>query len=186
MTSDLERSHNFKLVDARQIASSAWIAPNATVVGDVTLGDESSIWFNCVLRGDLAPIRIGKQSNVQDGCILHVGAEFPCTLGDRVSLGHGAIVHGATIEDDCLIGMRATVLNGAVVGKGSIVGAGAVVPEKMVIPPGSLVLGLPAKVVKSLAREHAETIAGTAKAYVGYARGYKASFAEENRRRADF
>lgn len=176
MTTDLERSYDFELVDALKIADSAWVAPNATVVGDVTLGEEGSIWFNCVIRGDLAPVKIGKQSNVQDGCILHVGAQYPCTLGDRVSLGHGAIVHGATIEDDCLIGMRATVLNGAVVGKGSIVGAGAVVPENMVIPPGSLVLGVPAKVIKPLTSTQAAGIAATATSYVGYSRGYKQRF----------
>ena len=176
MTTDLERSYHFQLVDDLKIAPDAWVAPNATLVGDVTLGEESSVWFNCVIRGDLSPVRIGKQSNVQDGCILHVGAEYPCTLGDRVSLGHGAIVHGATVEDDCLIGMRATVLNGAIIGKGSIVGAGAVVPENMVVPPGSLVLGVPAKVAKPLMAVHAEAIAATAQAYVGYSRGYRARF----------
>lgn len=176
MTEDLELALNFELKDDLKLAPSAWIAPNATVVGDVTLGDESSIWFNCVLRGDIAPIRIGKQSNVQDGCILHVGSTHPCTLGDRVSLGHGAIVHGATVEDDCLIGMRATVLNGAVIGRGSIVGAGALVPENMVVPPNSLVLGMPAKVVKEITPPQREAIEATALGYAGYARGYKRRF----------
>lgn len=176
MTEDLELALNFELKDCLAIADSAWIAPNATVLGDVTLGEESSIWFNCVVRGDIAPIRIGRQSNVQDGCILHVGATHPCLLGDRVSLGHGAIVHGATVEDDCLIGMRATVLNGAVVGRGSIVGAGAVVPENMVIPPNSLVLGVPAKVVKQVTPELRDGITATALGYAGYARGYKRRF----------
>jgi len=176
MTEDLELALNFELKDDLKIASSAWIAPNATVVGDVTLGDESSIWFNCVVRGDIAPVRIGTKTNVQDGCILHVGSTHPCILGDRVSLGHGAIVHGATVEDDCLIGMRATVLNGAVIGRGSIVGAGALVPENMVVPPNSLVLGVPAKVVKEVTPKLREGIEATALGYAGYARGYKRRF----------
>ncbi len=176
MTEDLELALNFELRDDLKVAPSAWIAPNAIVVGDVTLGDEASIWFGCVVRGDIAPIRIGKQSNVQDGCILHVGSTHPCILGDRVSLGHGAIVHGATVEDDCLIGMRATVLNGAVIGKGSIVGAGALVPENMVVPPNSLVLGVPAKVIKEVNDQQRKGIEATALGYAGYARGYKRRF----------
>lgn len=176
MTEDLELALRFELKDDLKIAASAWIAPSAVVVGDVTLGEDASIWFGCVIRGDLAPVRIGAQSNVQDGCILHVGATHPCTLGDRVSLGHGAIVHGATVEDDCLIGMRATVLNGAVIGRGSVVGAGAVVPENMIIPPNSLVLGIPGKVVKELPANLREGISITAQAYAGYARGYKKRF----------
>lgn len=176
MTEDLELALNFALKDDLKIAPSAWIAPNATVLGDVTLGDESSIWFNGVVRGDIAPIRIGNQTNVQDGCILHVGATHPCLLGDRVSLGHGAVVHGATVEDDCLIGMRATVLNGAIIGRGSIVGAGAVVPENMVVPPNSLVMGVPAKVIKEVSAKQREGITATAIGYAGYARGYKRRF----------
>ncbi|MBO9540363.1 gamma carbonic anhydrase family protein [bacterium] len=176
MTEDLEISRNFQLVDDLKIADSAWIAPNAIVVGDVTLEEDASVWFGCVIRGDIAPIRIGKGANVQDGCILHVGAKHPCTIGDRVSLGHGAIVHGATIEEDCLIAMRATVLNGAVIGKGSIVGAGCVVPENMVVPPNSLVVGVPAKVIKEISPNQRKGIEMTAEAYVGYARGYKRRF----------
>lgn len=176
MTEDLERSRPFELKDDLTIAPTAWIAPGAVVVGDVTLEDEASIWFGCVVRGDLSPVRIGRQSNLQDGSILHVGAKHPCTIGDRVSLGHGAIVHGATVEDDCLIAMRATVLNGAVIGTGSIVAAGALVPENMVVPPHSLVLGVPAKVIKTVTPEQRKGIEMTAEGYVGYARGYKRRF----------
>lgn len=176
MTEDLELSHHFELKDDLKVAPTAWIAPGAVVVGDVTLEDEASIWFGCVVRGDLSPVRIGRKSNIQDGAILHVGAKHPCTIGDGVSLGHGAIVHGATVEDDCLIAMRATVLNGAVIGTGSIVGAGAVVPENMVVPPHSLVVGVPAKVVKTITPKQREGIEMTAEGYVGYARGYKRRF----------
>lgn len=164
----------FRLLDDLQIDPSAWIAPNATVIGAVSIGPESSVFYQAVIRGDIAPIRIGAQTNVQDGCILHVGAEEPCILGDRVSLGHGAIVHGATVEDDCLIGMRATILNGAVIGKGSVVGAGAVVPEKMIVPPNSLVVGIPAKVVKQVPESLARIIAVTAENYAVYTRAHRA------------
>lgn len=173
MNEDLELARSFQLVDALAIAPTAWVAPNATLIGDVSLGDEVSVWFNCVLRGDLAPIRIGRQSNIQDGCILHVGAQYPCTIGERVSLGHGAIVHGATVEDDCLIAIRATILNGAVIGRGSLVGAGAVVPEHAVIPPNSLVLGVPAKVKGELTPAQREGVRMTAQAYVGYTPAYR-------------
>ncbi|MFZ1505474.1 MAG: gamma carbonic anhydrase family protein, partial [Anaerolineae bacterium] len=123
------------------IHRSVFIAPGAIITGQVTLGPESSVWFGCVLRGDVNTITIGAQCNIQDGCILHVDGDKPLRLGDRVSLGHGAIVHGCTVEDDVLIGIRATVLSGALIGHGSLIGAGALVPEGMVVPPHSLVLG---------------------------------------------
>src|ERR1041384_5319740 len=103
------------------IDASAYIAPGAVVLGDVTIGSQSSVWFGAVIRGDSAPIRIGRDTNVQDGAIVHADPGFPCTIGNRVTLGHGAIVHGATVEDECLIGMRAVVMNGAKIGRGSIV-----------------------------------------------------------------
>ncbi len=162
----------FQLLDDLRIDPSAWVAPNATVIGAVTIGPGSSVFYQSVLRGDIAPIRIGAQTNIQDGCILHVGSEDPCILGDRVSLGHGAVVHGATVEDDCLIGMRATILNGAVIGKGSVVGAGAVVPEKMIVPPNSLVVGIPAKVAKQVPAELGRIIRQTAENYVVYAQAH--------------
>lgn len=163
----------FELLDDLQIDPTAWIAPNATVIGAVTMGPRSSVYYQSVVRADIAPIRIGADTNVQDGCILHVGSEDPCILGDRVSLGHGAIVHGATIEDDCLIGMRATILNGAVIGKGSVVGAGAVVPEKMIVPPNSLVVGIPAKVIKQVPEGLSRIIGITAENYVVYTEGHR-------------
>jgi gamma-carbonic anhydrase len=129
------------------------IAPGAAVVGEVVLGADVSIWFNAVLRGDLAPVTVGDRSNLQDGAVAHVGDHSPCTVGADVVVGHRAMLHGCRVEDGCLIGMQATVLDDAVIGAGSIVGAGAVVPPRMVVPPRSLVLGLPAKVVKPLTAE---------------------------------
>ena len=111
------------------IEPTALVAATAVVLGDVTIGAESSVWFGAIIRGDSEAIRIGRQTNVQDGCILHADPGFPCTLGDRVTLGHGAIVHGATVEDDCLIGMRAVIMNGAKIGRGSIVAVGSIVTE---------------------------------------------------------
>jgi carbonic anhydrase/acetyltransferase-like protein (isoleucine patch superfamily) len=159
----------------KQIDSTAFIAPGAVVVGDVTVGAESSVWFGAVIRGDTEAIRIGRQTNVQDGCVLHADEGFPCTLGDRVTLGHGAIVHGATVEDDCLIGMRAVVMNGAKIGKGSIVAVGSVVTEGTEIPPGSVAIGQPAKVKRVLADRDGERIRHAAEHYVAAAKVYRAS-----------
>ena len=127
----------------------AFIHPEAFVCGDVTLGAGASVWPKAVIRADSAPIIIGPSSNVQDGVVLHVDPGLPCTIGARVTIGHRAIVHGATVEDDCLIGMGAIVLNRVVVGRGSLIGAGAVCAEGMVIPAGSVVLGVPGKVVRA-------------------------------------
>jgi len=126
------------------------IAPGAAVIGAVELGDDVSIWYGAVLRGDLAPVVIGAGTNIQDGCVLHVGDNSPCIIGRDVVVGHGAIVHACRVEDACLIGMHATVLDDAVIGQGSVVGAGAVVTQGKVIPPRSLVLGTPARVVRTL------------------------------------
>jgi carbonic anhydrase/acetyltransferase-like protein (isoleucine patch superfamily) len=152
---------------------SAFIAPGAVVLGDVTIGAESSVWFNAVIRGDTEAVRIGRQTNVQDGCILHADPGLPCTLGDRVTLGHGAIVHGASIEDEVLIGMGAIVLNGARIGKGSIVAAGALVPEGAEIPPHSVVMGAPAKVKRETTAEDRERIRHAAEHYVQEAKLYR-------------
>jgi carbonic anhydrase/acetyltransferase-like protein (isoleucine patch superfamily) len=151
---------------------SAFIASSATVIGDVQIGAEASIWFGAVVRGDTDQIVIGPRTNVQDGCILHVNRGQPCRVGAGVTMGHGAIVHAATIEADCLIGMRATVLDDAVVGEGSIVAAEAVVPPGTVIPPRSLVMGVPAKVVRSLSEAEVERNRRSAERYVGYSREY--------------
>lgn len=153
-----------------QVAATAFLARNATVLGDVTIGEESSIWYGAVVRGDTAPIRIGRQTNVQDLSCLHADDGFPCSIGDRVTIGHGAIVHGATVENDALIGMRAVVMNGAIIGAGSIVGVGAVVTEGARIPPGSIALGIPARVIRRVEPEDAERLRHAVEHYVGAAR----------------
>lgn len=156
------------------IDPTAFVAATAVVLGDVTILAEASVWFGAVVRGDMAAIRIGSQTNVQDGCILHADPGFPCTLGNGVTLGHGAIVHGATVEDDCLIGMRAVVMNGAKVGRGSIVAVGSVVTEGTEIPPGSVVMGQPAKVKRDVTERDRERIRHAAEHYVAAGRAYKA------------
>jgi carbonic anhydrase/acetyltransferase-like protein (isoleucine patch superfamily) len=128
----------------------AWIAPSADVIGDVTVGPNASVWHQCVLRGDIAPIRIGAESNVQDLTMVHVDIDRPCHVGDRVGIGHRAIIHGCDIEDDCLIGMGAIVLSNASIGAGSVIAAGAVVREGMRVPPNSLVVGVPGRVIRSV------------------------------------
>lgn len=158
-----------------KIHPTVFIADNAVIIGDVTIGAESSIWYGCVVRADTAPIVIGKGTNLQDGCIIHVDREFPAHIGDGVSLGHGAIVHGATIEDNVLVGIRAVVLNGAYIGRNSIIAAGAVVTPGTVIPPGSLVMGIPGKVIRSVDEEGLALIRRTAGNYVGYAKEYLAA-----------
>jgi carbonic anhydrase/acetyltransferase-like protein (isoleucine patch superfamily) len=156
------------------IDESAYVAPDASLAGDVTIGAHASIWFQAVLRGDMAPIVIGDDSNVQDGCVVHVDENLPATIGARVTMGHGAIVHGATIGDDCLIAMRAVVLNGCTVGKNCLIGAGAVLTEDTVVPDGSLVLGVPAKVIRPLRAEELERVRDNAREYLNLAAAYRA------------
>jgi len=151
-----------------------FIAPGAVVVGRVTLGDRASVWFNAVLRGDCAPITIGAETNIQDGAVLHVDPPSPVCIGERVVVGHGAVIHGARVEDECLIGMGAILLNDATVGTHSIIGAGAVVLEGMNIPPFSLVLGVPARVVRPLPESVIERIRDNAAVYVDLAAQYAA------------
>lgn len=148
------------------IDPTAFIHPQAIVLGDVSLGPRASVWPTAVLRGDSDRIVVGAESNVQDGAVLHADDGLPAIVGDRVAIGHRAIVHGAVIEDECLIGMGSVVLNGARVGRGSIIGAGAVVTEGMHVPPGSLVLGVPARVVKETTPAMRTRIAGTVAAYL--------------------
>ena len=148
------------------IDPSAFIHPLAFVCGDVTLGARVSIWPTAVLRGDTAAITIGEDSNVQDGTIVHVDHGVPCTIGARVAIGHRAIVHGATVEDDCLIAMGAVLLNRVHVGRGSIIGAGAVCKEGQVIPPNSLVLGMPARIVRATTSEDHVRIRRTVESYL--------------------
>ena len=130
------------------ISPSAWIAPNATILFDVTIGERSSVWYGVVMRGDADRIVIGSECNIQDLTMVHVDTGVPCMLGNRVSVGHSAIVHGCTVGEGALIGMGAIVLNGAVIGAGAVVGAGALVPEGMIVEPDTLVVGSPARVVR--------------------------------------
>jgi len=144
------------------------------VLGDVTLGPHASVWYTAVLRGDMAPIVVGESSNIQDGTIVHVDEGKPARIGARVGIGHRAVIHGCTIEDECLIGMGSVLLNGVVVGRGSVVGAGAVAPEGLIIPPGSLALGVPARVVRRVDAALAERIRGTWEHYVREAERHRA------------
>lgn len=157
-----------------RIDPSAFIAPGALVMGDVTLEVESSVWYTSVLRGDMAPIHVGSQSCIQDGTIVHVDAGVPCRIGARVGVGHRVILHGCTVEDDCLIGMGAILLNRVVVGRGSVVGAGALLTEGLVVPPGSLVLGMPGKVVRQVDETLSARIAHTWRHYVEQASRHRA------------
>lgn len=155
------------------IDPSAFIAPGAVVLGDVSMGPDSSVWYGCVVRGDMAPITIGASTNIQDLTMMHVDAGVPCTIGARVGVGHRAILHGCTVEDDCLVGMGAVLLNHVHVGTGSVIGAGAVLPEGMNVPPGSLVLGVPGKVVRSVDAILTTRIAGTWRHYVAEAKRHQ-------------
>jgi carbonic anhydrase/acetyltransferase-like protein (isoleucine patch superfamily) len=141
-----------------KIHESVFVAETAAIVGDVKIGEESSVWFNAVVRGDMKPITIGKQSNIQDCAVVHTDEENAVIIGDRVTVGHGAIVHGAKIGSDVLVGMGSMVLSGAVVGDRCIIGAGALVREKTEIPPNSIVLGIPGKVVGAVDEKRVEQI----------------------------
>lgn len=141
------------------LGARVFVAPGARVIGDCRLQDDVGIWFNAVLRGDLEPIEVGERSNIQDGAVLHTDYGMPCRIGKDVTVGHGAIVHGATVEDGALIGMGATVLSGARIGQGALVAAGALVPEGKEIPAGWLAMGVPAKAVRELTPEERERVA---------------------------
>jgi carbonic anhydrase/acetyltransferase-like protein (isoleucine patch superfamily) len=158
-----------------KIHSSVFIAKTATVVGEVSIGKSSSVWFSAVVRGDIAPVVIGKETNVQDGAVLHVGHGFPCIIGNRVTIGHGAIVHGAAVKDDAMIGIGAIVLTGAVIGEHSLVAAGAVVTENTVVPPGSLVMGIPGRPVRPISNEQRAYMMKAAKNYVKIAKEYRSA-----------
>jgi carbonic anhydrase/acetyltransferase-like protein (isoleucine patch superfamily) len=159
----------------------AFIAWNAEVAGDVTLGPGSSVWFSATLRGDLAPITVGESTNVQDGATLHVEGEAPLTVGSRVTVGHNAVLHGCAIGDDCLIGMGAVVLSRARIGNGSVVGAGALVPEGREYPARSLIVGNPARSLRTLDDESVEKIRGNARTYEELARQAARDYAEDPR-----
>lgn len=159
------------------IAASAFVAPGAVVTGQLTLSEQSSVWFGVIIRADSAPITIGADTNVQDGSVLHADPGHPCHVGARVTIGHAAVVHGAVVEDDCLIAIGARVLNGAVIGAGSLVGAGAVVSEGAIIPPRSLVLGIPGKVRREVSDTERERMARGVANYVKLAETYRAALA---------
>ncbi|MEM7072060.1 MAG: gamma carbonic anhydrase family protein [Pseudomonadota bacterium] len=145
--------------------TASWIAPNATLIGKVILHDESSVWWGAVLRGDNEPISVGQGSNIQDNAVLHTDPGYPLKIGTGVTVGHLAMLHGCTIGDDCLIGMGAVVLNGASIGAGTIIGAGALVPAKKPIPEGSLVVGQPGRVVRSVKPHEVDMICANARHY---------------------
>lgn len=159
-----------------QIDASAYIAAGAIVIGSVHLAKNTSVWHNAVLRGDINSIEIGEGSNVQDGTVVHLADDYGVKVGRYVTIGHAAMIHACAISDECLVGMQATVLDGAVVGAQSIVGAGALVTKGTQIPKGSLVLGAPAKVVRSLSQSERDGLKGMAEKYVEVARQHKNRF----------
>lgn len=158
-----------------QIHPSVFVGQGAVIVGDVTLDEECSVWFNASLRGDTDPILVAAGSNIQEGAILHADPGFPATIGAGVTIGHGAVVHGATVGRNCLIGIRSVLLNGVVVGENSIVGANALLTQGKVFAPGSLILGSPAKVVRTLSADEIEMIRITARRYVARAQAFSTS-----------
>jgi carbonic anhydrase/acetyltransferase-like protein (isoleucine patch superfamily) len=158
-----------------EIDPTAWIAANATVLGDVTIGAEASVWFGSVIRGDTSAIRVGARTNIQDLSMLHADPGFPCTVGSDVTVGHRCILHGCTIEDGAMVGMGAIVMNGAVIGAQSIVGAGALIPEGKVFPPRSLIVGFPAQVKRPLADHEIQLLNWSAAHYVTSAQNYRAA-----------
>ena len=167
-----------------RLDTTSWIAPSATLIGDVEIGEESSVWFGCVVRGDVHAIRIGNRTNIQDLSMIHVthhkgderkmdGSDgHPTLIGDDVTVGHRVMLHGCTIEDACLIGMSATILDGAVIGRESIVGAGALVTGAKTFPPRSLILGSPARAVRTLTDDEVAELYASAKRYVAFAQTY--------------
>ena len=165
----------FRLGDKQpQLGENAWVAPNATVIGDVRLGTEASVWWNATLRGDNDPIHIGARTNIQDGSVLHTDEGVPMHIGDDVTVGHLVMLHGCTIGDGALIGIGATVLNHAKIGRNCLVGAGAIVTEGKEFPDGSMILGSPAKAVRQLTPEQIEGLRLSAQHYVDNARRFRA------------
>ncbi len=161
-----------------RIAEALFVAWNAEVAGDVTLAPDTSVWFSATLRGDIEPITVGRGSNVQDGAVLHTDFGLPCVVGERVTIGHQAILHGCQVGDDCLIGMGAIVLSGAVIGKESVVGAGALVTEGKTFPPRSLIIGSPAKAVRTLDDAAIEKVRKNGEVYVKLAGAAGKAYAE--------
>jgi carbonic anhydrase/acetyltransferase-like protein (isoleucine patch superfamily) len=149
-----------------QIHPTAWVAPNATVVGDVTIGRNVGLWYSAVVRADTESITIGEDTNIQDGCVLHADPGYPLVIGTGVTVGHRAILHGCHIGDNVLVGMGAMVMNGATIGNGSLIGAGTLIPENATIPSGALVLGSPGKVRRKLTQDEGASIRAGAQKYI--------------------
>ena len=160
------------------LADTAWVADSAQVIGNVELAEGVSIWFGAILRGDNETLRIGRNSNVQDGSMLHSDPGFPLTLGENVTIGHHVMLHGCTVGDGSLIGIKAVILNGAKIGKNCLVGAGALVTEGKEFPDGSMIMGAPAKVVRELTPEQIEGVARAAQHYVDNAKRYAAGLSK--------
>jgi carbonic anhydrase/acetyltransferase-like protein (isoleucine patch superfamily) len=166
----------YQLEDAvPQIHASAWVAENATLAGQITLQKDVSIWFNAVLRAEHAPITVGEGSNIQDGSVCHVDPGMPLTIGRSVTVGHKVMLHGCTIGDESLIGINAVILNGAKIGRNCLIGANSLIPEGKEIPDGSLVMGSPGKIVRTLNEAQIEGLRASAMHYVENGRRYKAS-----------
>ncbi len=161
-----------------KIDDTAFLAPNAQIIGDVEIAEKASIWFGAVLRGDIEPIIIGKGSNIQDNCVLHTDRANACIIEENVTIGHGAILHGCTIKQGSLVGMGATILNGAIIGKNCLIGANALVTENTIIPEASLVVGSPAKILRSLSAQDIENIHENTSRYVAAAQVYKKNLKE--------
>jgi carbonic anhydrase/acetyltransferase-like protein (isoleucine patch superfamily) len=166
---DLEQRLGRHLRRNPVLGRDVYVARTATVLGDVTLGDQSSVWYGAVLRGDINRIVVGRGSNVQDNAVLHLSDDYPCLVGDFVTIGHSANVHACTVEDECLVGMGATVLDGAVIGRQSLIGANALVTPGTCVPEGSMVLGSPAKVVRQLTPAERSGLRRWAEKYVANA-----------------
>lgn len=156
-----------------KIDSSAWIAPSADLIGNITIDEDSSVWFGCVIRSDVNEVKIGKKTNIQDLSCIHTDTNTKTIIGDNVTVGHKVMLHGCTIEDNCLIGMSATILDNAVIGEGSIVGANSLVTQGKKFPPRSMIMGSPAKVVKQLTQEDVDGLINHAAHYVEYKNNYR-------------
>jgi carbonic anhydrase/acetyltransferase-like protein (isoleucine patch superfamily) len=152
-----------------RLGDGVYLAPTAVVIGDVRIGDHSSVWFQAVLRGDINRIEVGHHTNIQDGVVVHLADDYPAIIGNHVTVGHGAVVHACAVEDECLVGINSVILDGAVIGRQSIIGAGAVVTQGAEVPPGSLVLGCPAVVARPLREEERDGIRRRAEKYAAIA-----------------
>lgn len=157
-----------------RIGNDVYVAPNATIVGDVEVGERASVWFNVTIRGDVMPIKIGREANIQDNSVLHgTFGKHACTVGERATVGHLVVLHGCTIGRECLIGMNTTIMDGAVIGERSLVGAGSLVTEGTIVPPRSLVFGRPARVVRELTTAELEKLSHSADNYLLYKTWYE-------------